>query len=157
MAVGQTLIIPDGVKPDEIQVSPRPSIARLTPDAGTVTASGSWVWPATGKITQGFAWYHKGLDIANKAGGPILAADAGTVVVAGWLDNKGYANRIIIDHGNGYQTLYAHLSRISVSVGQTVNRGDVIGNMGCTGRCTGTHLHFEIRSGGSLLNPLSFL
>jgi murein DD-endopeptidase MepM/ murein hydrolase activator NlpD len=78
-------------------------------------------------------------------------------VLAGWPDNRGYGNRVLVDHGNGYQTLYAHLSRISVSVGQTVNPGDVLGQMGCTGRCTGTHLHFEIIQNGVQVNPLNFL
>lgn len=158
LAVGQRLIVPDGVMPNVKPVSPQSAFTRVqTPDAGAVSATGSFVWPAAGSISQRYSWYHRGLDIANKAGGPILAADSGTVILAGWPDNKGYANRILIDHGNGYQTLYAHLARFSVSAGQSVNRGDVIGQMGCTGRCTGTHLHFEIRKGGVLLDPLSFL
>src|SRR5690606_11476883 len=98
-------------------------------------------------ISQGFRFYHQAIDIANKAGGAILAADAGTVTVAGWPDNYGYGNRVMIDHGNGMVTLYAHMSRIRVVVGQTVNRGDIIGDMGSTGRSTGTHLHFEVRQG----------
>jgi len=156
LAVGQTLIVPDGVKPDEVQVNPRVSIARLTPDAGSVTASGSWVWPAAGKITQGFAWYHKGLDIANKEGPPVVAADSGRVIAV--LSTRyGYGNHIIIDHGNGFQTLYAHLSGFRVEVGQNVAKGSIIGIMGSTGRSTGTHLHFEIRQNGVALPPLNFL
>lgn len=158
LAVGQTVIVPDGVKPDVKPVSPVTSIARLrTPDAGVVSATGQFVWPASGRISQRFVWYHRAIDIANKAGGAILATDAGRVVLAGWPDNRGYGNRVILDHGNGYQTLYAHLSRINVSVGQTVSRGDVVGQMGCTGRCSGTHLHFEIHQNGVLVNPLNFL
>lgn len=158
LAVGQTLIVPDGIKPHVKPISPESTFARVkTPDAGAVSATGNFVWPASGTISQRYSWYHKGLDIANRGGGAILAADAGRVELAGWPDSGGYANRVMIDHGNGYQTLYAHLSKISVSAGQTVNRGDVIGSMGCTGRCTGTHLHFEIRKGGVLLNPLTFL
>ncbi len=156
LAVGQILIVPDGIKPDEVQVNPRPSIARLTPDAGSVTASGSWVWPAAGRITQGFAWYHKGLDIANKEGPPVVAADSGKVIAV--LSTKyGYGNHIIIDHGNGFQTLYAHLSSFRVEQGQNVAKGAVIGIMGSTGRSTGTHLHFEIRQNGAALPPLQFL
>jgi len=79
------------------------------------------------------------------------------VILAGWPDNVGYGNRVLLDHGNGLQTMYAHLSGISVSEGQTVNRGDVIGRMGSTGRSTGTHLHFEIRTGGGLVDPLEYL
>ena len=158
LATGQYLVVPDGVKASVVSTTGQ--IARqiqITPDAGSVTATGSFVWPATGRITQGYRFYHKAIDIANKGGSTILAADSGTVIGAGWLDGYGYGNRIIIDHGNGFVTLYAHLSTVQVKAGQKVNRGDLIGRMGSTGRSTGTHLHFEIRQGGVLLNPLSFL
>jgi murein DD-endopeptidase MepM/ murein hydrolase activator NlpD len=157
LAVGQNLVVPDGVKPAEQLWDPKRYIARTTPDAGVVSALGSFVWPAAGRITQRWVWYHKAIDIANRASPSILAADSGRVVVAGWPDGFGYGNRVMIDHGNGFQTLYAHLSSINVGVGQTVNRGDVIGRMGSTGRSSGIHLHFEIRQGGSILNPLQFL
>lgn len=158
LAVGQTIIVPDGVKPDVKPVSPVTGLARrLTPDAGVVSATGQFVWPAAGRISQRFVWYHKGIDIANKGEGAILAADAGRVIVAGWPDNRGYGNRVIIDHRNGYQTLYAHMSRIDVASGQSVNRGDTVGQMGCTGRCSGTHLHFEIIQSGAYVDPLNFL
>jgi murein DD-endopeptidase MepM/ murein hydrolase activator NlpD len=158
LAVGQTILVPDGVMPEVKPVDPRTSLATvLTPDAGQVSALGAFVWPAQGGISQRYAFYHKAIDIANRGGGSILAADSGVVTVSGWLDNRGYGNRVMIDHGNGYQTLYAHLSKINVVVGQSVNRGDVIGMMGSTGRSTGTHLHFEIRAGGALQNPLNFL
>jgi LysM repeat protein len=158
LAVGQTLIVPEGVMPDIKPWSPVSSLARvLTPDAGSVSATGSWIWPASGRITQGYLGWHKGIDIANGSGGAILAGDSGKVVVAGWLDNAGYGNRVMVDHGNGYQTLYAHLSKISVTVGQSVKRGDMLGSMGSTGRSTGTHLHFEIRTAGGNVNPLGFL
>ncbi|HAN22376.1 TPA: hypothetical protein DCP77_01140 [Candidatus Collierbacteria bacterium] len=97
------------------------------------------------------------MDIANRSGGNILAADSGTVIVAGWPDNSGYGNRVMIDHGNGYKTLYAHMSKIAVTVGQTVKRGNVIGQMGSTGRSTGTHLHFEIRSDAGNRDPIGVL
>jgi murein DD-endopeptidase MepM/ murein hydrolase activator NlpD len=157
LAVGQDLVVPDGIRPKNDGLPPS-SIARtLTPNAGAVSATGSFVWPTSGLITQGYRFYHRAIDIANRAGGNILAADSGKVVVAGWVDNSGYGNRVMIDHENGYVTLYAHLSLVQVQVGQTVKRGDVIGQMGSTGRSTGTHLHFEIRSGGVLLEPQSFL
>lgn len=156
IAVGQVLIIPDGIMPKAVQTSPVYT-AKQTPNAGTVVASGAFVWPASGKISQGFRWYHRAIDIANSAGTPILAADSGKVVVAGWPDNIGYGNRVIIDHGNGFVTLYAHLSRISVGQGQTVKRGDQIGLMGSTGRSTGSHLHFEIRVSGTAQDPLAYL
>jgi murein DD-endopeptidase MepM/ murein hydrolase activator NlpD len=156
LVAGQTLIVPDGIMPDEA-VPSAPNIARvLTPDAGSVKASGSFAWPGFGRLTQPFRWYHKGVDIANHDGGAILASDAGTVVVSGWT-NSGYGNHIIIDHGNGFQTLYGHLSVISVVNGQRVNRGAVIGQMGNTGRSTGTHLHFEVRTGSGNVDPMGYL
>ena len=157
LAAGQTLIVPDGVKPAEVLWDPKRYVAQTTPSAGAVSATGQFIWPAGGNITQRYVWYHKAIDIANKSGPAVLAADSGRVVTAGWPDSAGYGNRVMIDHGNGFQTLYAHLASISVSVGQTVNRGDVIGRMGSTGRSTGTHLHFEIRTGGQLVDPLAYL
>lgn len=157
LAVGQILVVPDGVKPAVQLWDPKRYVARTTPDAGAVSALGAFVWPTSGGITQRYVWYHKALDIANKSAPVILAADAGRVTVAGWLDGFGYGNRVMIDHGNGFVTLYAHLSSVSVGVGQTVNRGDVIGRMGNTGRSTGTHLHFEIRRNGALVDPLQYL
>jgi murein DD-endopeptidase MepM/ murein hydrolase activator NlpD len=155
LAIGQIIVVPDGVKPNAIQTSPRRRL--ITPDAGSVVASGNFVWPAGGRITQYFAWYHKGIDIANSSAPNILAADSGTVVVAGWPDAYGYGNRVIIDHGNGYRTLYGHLSSIYVVPGQTVSRGSAIGRMGTTGRSTGVHLHFEVIRNGSYLNPIGVL
>lgn len=158
LAIGQRLMVPGGIMPQAVPVAPRATYARnTTPDAGAVSATGRFVWPASGRITQGYYWYHKAIDIANKSGGAILAADSGRVAIAGWPDNSGYGNRVVIDHGNGYQTLYAHMSSISVVPGQSVNAGDVLGQMGSTGRSTGRHLHFEIRAGGGLQNPLNFL
>lgn len=158
LAVGQSIIVPDGVKPDTstgtaIAVS-RPR--QLTPNAGTVVASGQFAWPTQGVITQYYSWYHPGVDIANRAAPNVLAADSGTVITSGW-SNVGYGNHVIIDHGNGYRTLYAHMQKLYVVAGQTVNRGDALGQMGSTGRSTGTHLHFEVRLNGAHLNPLSVL
>lgn len=159
LTVGQFLMVPDGVKPTEtVQTVARPRQAvQITPDAGAVSPTGSFVWPAAGRITQAYRFYHKAIDIANSGGGPILAADSGTVIVAGWPDNSGYGNRVVIDHGNGYVTLYAHMSVIQVQAGQTVSRGSVLGQMGSTGRSTGVHLHFEIRRGGVFEDPQSYL
>jgi len=156
LVAGQSLVIPDGIMPD----APTPALPRfanvLTPDAGAVTASGSFVWPAYGRITQGYRWYHPAIDIANHDGGAILAADAGTVVTAGW-SSAGYGNHVIVDHKNGFKTLYAHLSSISVVVGQNVGRGATLGQMGSTGRSTGTHLHFEIQGPSAKVDPLGYL
>jgi murein DD-endopeptidase MepM/ murein hydrolase activator NlpD len=161
LTVGQYVMIPNGVKPpDPADTNALPVTryaAQLTPNAGAVTAAGTFVWPAAGRITQGYSAYHHAIDIANRDGGPILAADSGKVVVAGWIDNTGYGNRVMIDHGNGFVTLYGHMSVIQVQVGQTVQRGNVIGQMGSTGRSTGTHLHFEIRRGGVGENPMNYL
>ncbi len=161
LVVGQYLMVPEGEKADvKLPSGSTPGTTKygsLTPDAGTVSALGSFIWPASGGITQGYSFFHKAFDIANRSAGPILAADAGLVTTAGWPDSSGYGNRVVIDHGNGYITLYGHMSVIQVVAGQRVKRGDVIGQMGNTGRSTGTHLHFEIRQGGALLNPASFL
>lgn len=157
LAIGQVVTVPDGVKPAEILWSPIARVRQITPDAGTVVASGAFVWPAGGTISQRFVWYHKGIDIANKAAPNVLAADAGTIILAGWPDGNGYGNRVIIDHGNGYRTLYAHLNQIYVVTGQTVNRGAAIGKMGSSGRSTGVHLHFEVLQNGVYLNPLNIL
>lgn len=156
LAVGQVLIVPNGVVPQP-KAAPRQYVAQTTPNAGTVSASGRFIWPTSGRISQGFAWYHRAIDIANKTGTAILAADAGRVLVAGWPDNTGYGNRVVLDHGNGFVTVYGHFSRVSVVAGQTVNRGDLLGLMGSTGRSTGPHLHFEIRVNGSLQNPMNYL
>lgn len=156
LAVGQALIVPDGVKPDEVQVSPRQFIAHQTPDAGTVVASGDWVWPTQGRITQPFLWYHPGIDIANRDLPPVIAADSGKVIAV-IASGVGYGKHIIIDHGNGFQTLYAHLSAFRVEQGQNVAKGDIIGIMGSTGHSTGPHTHFEIHLNGVAVNPLLYL
>ena len=156
LAVGQYLFVPGG-KVVEKQV---PTTSRFVSQiqAGT-RGSSNFIWPASGIITQYPVWYHMALDIANPAAPAILAADSGTVSYAGCL-SWGYGCYVIIDHDNGYQTLYAHLSQIYVSTEKgknQVNQGQPIGKMGSTGRSTGIHLHFEIRSGGQLLNPINFL
>ena len=155
LAIGQIIIVPDGVKPAAVQTSPR--IRQITPDAGTVVASGQFAWPTSGGITQRYVWYHQGVDIANRGVPNVLAADSGRVIIAGWPDGNGYGNRVIIDHGNGYKTLYAHLSKIYVIPGQSVGRGSAIGQMGTTGRSTGPNLHFEVIQNGVRLNPLNLL
>ena len=157
LAVGQTLVVPDGVMPEAPPPTSPRFIARQTPDAGTVSATGQFIWPTAGKVTQQPVWYHMALDIANKAAPEVLAADSGRVSVAGAPDRGGYGIRVMIDHGNGFQTLYAHLQEVYVSEGQTVGRGAAIGRMGSTGRSTGTHLHFEVRKDGALQNPWNYL
>jgi len=128
--------------------SPTPSPAPSTP--------GKMVWPTEGhRITQYFSWRHKGLDVANKTGTPIYASEAGVVEYSGW--STGYGNNILIDHGGGKKTRYAHMSRLFVSVGQSVGRGAHIAAMGSTGWSTGPHLHFEVIVNGSKQNPLNYI
>ncbi|KKS95298.1 MAG: Peptidase M23 family protein [Microgenomates group bacterium GW2011_GWC1_43_13] len=153
LAIGQIVVVPDGVMP-AAAVAPR--VRQVTPDAGTVTAMGQFVWPTAGRITQRFSWYHPGLDIANSTGTPDVAADSGRVIYAGW-DTAGYGNMVLIDHGNGYKTRYAHLSQIMVISGQNIGRGQAIGKMGSTGRSSGPHTHFEIFLNGVRVNPLNYL
>jgi len=152
LTAGQTLYVPGGVIEDKPYV-PAQFIASI--QAG-VHGSSNFIWPTSGIITQYPIWYHMALDIANPSSPAVLAADSGTVVNAGW-SNVGYGNMVMIVHDNGYSTLYGHLSSISVSNGQRVSQGTQVGVMGSTGRSTGTHLHFEVRSGEQLLNPLGFL
>jgi len=99
--------------------------------------------------------FHPGIDIANSYGAPILAANAGTVEQAQW--NGGYGRYVKIDHGDGYETAYGHMSAIAVSVGQKVRRGEVIGFVGSSGASTGPHVHFEVLENGRTVNPLSFV
>jgi len=155
LAIGQTVIVPDGVKPTgEGPVIPR--VRQTTPGVSNIAFSGKFIWPTQGVITQYFSWYHTGIDIANPAEPLDVAAASGTVIHAGW-DNTGYGNMIMIDHGNCVRTLYGHLSRIDVSVGQQVNQGQVIGKMGSTGHSTGSHTHFEIWQNCTRVNPLPYL
>lgn len=156
LSSGQTLMVPDGAPPEKPKAKPTQYLARQDIDVPNLGTAG-FIWPAAGGISQYFSWYHPALDIDNLGGGPIYASDSGTVTVAGWPDSSGYGNRIIIDHGNGFTSLYAHLSGIYVSPGQQVEKGHVIGAMGSTGRSTGTHLHVEIRQNGAALNPLGLL
>ncbi|MCL2216891.1 MAG: peptidoglycan DD-metalloendopeptidase family protein [Defluviitaleaceae bacterium] len=124
------------------------------------------LWPIRGSISSGFGWrrnpmggsgseHHDGVDIPARTGTPIRAAGGGTVTFAGW--RNGYGNTVIIDHGSGISTLYAHNTRNSVSVGQEVARGDIIAYVGSTGRSTGPHLHYEVHVNGVARNPVPFL
>jgi murein DD-endopeptidase MepM/ murein hydrolase activator NlpD len=97
-----------------------------------------------------------GIDVAGRTGTPILAADAGYVVMAG-RDTWGYGNQVLINHGNGFLTRYAHLHNIKVQAGQSVSKNQLIGTMGSTGRSTGPHLHFEVIQGSVRRNPLGYL
>ncbi|MBD8071260.1 M23 family metallopeptidase [Bacillus sp. PS06] len=129
---------------------------KVVPSRGT----GQLTWPAVGGYISshvGYRWgqMHKGIDIARPSDRTIKAADNGTVVSAGY--DGGYGNKVVINHNNGLRTVYAHLSSISVSVGQTVSQGQKIGVMGSTGNSTGVHLHFEVYKNGNLQNPMDYL
>jgi hypothetical protein len=130
------------------------------PITGGAVGFGTFIWPANNHYLSGFDYRpdanHWGIDIAGNDGEGVYATDAGVVVYAGW-NNYGYGNMIMVDHGNNFQSLYAHLSGISVGCGQSVGQGDVIGAIGNTGRSTGSHLHFEIRAISSWVNPWDVL
>lgn len=123
------------------------------------------IWPAEGHLTSGFGYrvspftgqavLHAGLDIANRIGTPIIAPARGTVTFAGW--QGAYGNCVIINHGNSLTTRYAHMEKILVKEGQSVNRGDLLGNIGNTGRSTGPHVHYEVRLGGVPVNPMRYI
>ncbi|OGD86835.1 hypothetical protein A2870_04495 [Candidatus Curtissbacteria bacterium RIFCSPHIGHO2_01_FULL_41_11] len=157
LSTGSVLIVPDGAPPEKPKPAPTQYLASGQNVPIDNLGSSQFIWPANGGISQYFSWYHPGIDISNLGGGPIRASDSGTVTMAGWPDNYGYGNRVIVDHGNGFTTLYAHMSSIYVSPGQRVSKGDVLGAMGSTGRSTGVHVHLEIRKNGGALNPLSLL
>lgn len=158
LVVGQSLVVPDGVKPSEqpTYVRPRPQFIASGP---TSVSSAGFVWPLSGGISQYASWYHMALDITDPVGTPIVSATNGTVgsVVVGSYDG-GYGNNVYVDAGNGYQTHYAHMLSVNVSPGQSVSAGHtVLGYVGLSGRTTGAHLHFEILQNGVLVNPLTFL
>ena len=116
--------------------------------------SGAFIWPAGNHVLSGNDYWsgHLGIDIAAGEGAPIYAADSGVVVFAGWATG-GYGNMVMIDHGNGYQTVYAHMSSVSAGCGRSVGQGSIIGYAGSTGNSTGAHLHFEVRYLGGFVSP----
>ena len=130
-----------------------------------VRKSTTFIWPASGRFTSPFGYrihpisrtrrMHTGIDIANSSGTNIAASQNGKVIFTGYQGS--YGKLIVIRHANGMETAYAHLSRISVSVGDTVTQGQSIGKMGSTGGSTGSHLHFEIRKNGTAVNPMNYL
>ena len=153
LQVGQKVVVPGGSKPyiaRQVQVYSGPA------PQGSSRGSGRLVWPASGSISQAYKTYHRAIDIGSYTGNPVRAADSGYVAVAGW-SNLGYGYYIVLDHGNGIQTLYAHLSRFFVNAGDSVGQGTVIGNVGSTGNSTGPHLHFEVIRNGVQQNPFNYL
>lgn len=172
IAPGTWLVVPGGRREFIAWSAPlgvtreNPASARVLgpgacdPISGGAVGFGTFIWPANNHYLSGFDYApnanHWGIDIAGNDGEGVYATDAGVVVYAGW-NNYGYGNMIMVDHGNNFQSLYAHLSGISVGCGQSVGQGDVIGAIGNTGRSTGSHLHFEIRAISSWVNPWDVL
>ena len=137
-------------------------VGRYIPSVGVMenAGSGQFGWPTGGgvRVSRGFAGQypaHNGVDIAGPYGTAIVASDSGTVVTAKYT-NRGYGVYLVIDHGNGYQTLYGHCSSLLVSPGESVKKGQVIARMGSTGNSTGNHLHFEIKRGNTRYDPYKF-
>ena len=173
IAPGTWLIVPGGERPF-ISWSAPVGITREDPAnsyilgdgaceaiTGGAVGYGAFIWPSANHYLSGYDWSpetnHRGIDIAGNEGMAIFAADAGVVVYSGW-NNYGYGNVVILDHGTGFQTLYAHMSAINVGCGQSVGQGEVIGAFGNTGNSSGAHLHFEVMTSRyGKVNPWDFL
>ena len=168
---GTWLVIPGGRREYVSWSAPEiprddPSVARVIgpgvcePVSGGAVGSGAFIWPADSHIVSGFDFNpeanHSGIDITGGAGDPVYAADDGAVVYAGW-NNWGYGNVLVVNHGNGWQTLYAHLNALYVGCGKNVFQGNAIGAIGETGNATGPHLHFEMMYNGVKVNPWGYL
>ncbi len=172
IAPGTWLIVPGGRREFVSWSAPlgvtreNPAYARVLgpgacdPISGGAVGFGTFVWPTNDHYLSGFdytpAANHWGIDLAGNEGEGVYATDAGVVVYAGW-NNYGYGNMVLIDHGGGFQSLYAHLSGLNVGCGQSVGQGDVIGAIGNTGKSSGSHLHFEIMTSSFKLNPFDVL
>lgn len=154
LQIGQDLIVPDGVMPEQKLWSAPVRYAAPVP---TLVASGGFAWPLRGGISQYPRWYHMAVDITGDVGTPIVAAKNGVVLETN-SGRWGYGYHVIIGHGGGISTLYGHLSGFNVSPGDEVAAGStVIGWVGMTGRTSGPHVHFEVRQSGVPVNPLSYL
>ena len=177
LKVGQKIVLPQAEIPPIPPKFVAPPLANRTPPSGRTVpggapvplsaynepgspgqipgATGSFGWPVAGRyISQYFYSYHLGIDIPGNTGEPIYAADGGRVARAGWWPG-GFGNAVKIDHGNGYSTMYAHMSAVDVSVGQVLSKGQMIGKVGNTGRSFGSHLHLAVQQNGRYLNPLT--
>jgi len=163
---GKWLVIPGGRRALRTWIVP--TIARGSAGVGTAfgpggcsgdfssgaVGGGGFIWPSANHYVSGNDYWsgHLGIDLAAGVGDRVWASDAGVVVYSGW-SNGGYGNLVMIDHGTGWQTLYAHLNAVAVSCGESVGQGETIGFAGSTGNSTGPHLHFETRSDGGFVNP----
>jgi murein DD-endopeptidase MepM/ murein hydrolase activator NlpD len=169
---GTWLIIPGGSREFSTWYAPvgvtreNPSSARVLgagacdPVSGGAVGYGTFVFPTNKHFLSGFDYSektnHRGIDLAGSEGEGVYATDAGVIVYSGWND-YGYGNMVMIDHGNGFQSLYAHLSAIYRGCGQSVGQGEGIGAVGTTGRSSGPHLHFEIMTATWKVNPWDYL
>ena len=152
----------DALQAASNSIAERIRAAQANRQAGSPTStpsSAGLIWPVNGPVTSPFGWrwgrMHQGIDIGVGMGTPIRAAASGTVIYCGW--ESGYGNLTVLDNGGNLATAYGHQSSIAVACGQQVAQGDVIGYVGCTGHCTGPHLHFEVRINGSPVDPLGYL
>ncbi len=167
---GDLIFIPEGIKPTQVVSSYKaPTVAnkpKNTPTnvysdedmapASDLSVNTKLLWPTLShRITQYFSWRHTGLDVGDKVGNPIYASEDGKIERSGW--STGYGYNVIINHGNGLETLYGHASKLLVKAGETVSRGQVIALIGSTGWSTGPHLHMEVRVNGVRKNPISYI
>lgn len=168
---GTQIIVPNGSR--ELRDWGPPAISRDNPAVAAyygpgacgaigegAIGNGSFVWPTVARYLSGFDYtppLHPGIDIAGAEGNSIFATDGGVVVYAGW-SNSGYGNLLVIDHGTGWQSAYAHMNTVAVTCGQNVSQGEVVGTLGSTGNSSGPHLHFELLSFAyGKVNPWDFL
>lgn len=161
--VGQKLVVPDGqltppprrLAYHQEEEEPQSEDFPAKPSPAAAKSDSDLLWPAAARaISQYFGWRHTGIDLPNRSRPPAYAAGDGKVTFAGWLG--GYGRLVVLDHGRGLKTYYAHLGQAYVKEGEAVTRGEAVGKTGCTGRCTGAHLHFEVRQNGRAVNPLRY-
>jgi murein DD-endopeptidase MepM/ murein hydrolase activator NlpD len=152
LAVDAFIMVPGGSKPVVVR---QVQYSASTP-GNALKGTLNFQWPAGACITQYFWARHPGIDLANSKGTPVVAADDGYVELVGW-EPTGYGNMILLNHGNGTISRYAHLSAFAVDAGQSVKKGQLIGRIGSTGRSTGPHLHFEVIVNGVHRNPVGLL
>lgn len=157
IALGTKLIIPGGRPYVAPEVRPAKRREVLSPPALAVKSLGKLFWPTLSRrITQYFKWRHAGLDIGDKLGNPIYAAESGVVEYAGW-GRGGWGYTVVVNHGNGLKTRYAHASKVLAETGQQVQKGESLALIGSTGRSTGPHLHLSVYLNGRPVNPLQYL
>jgi murein DD-endopeptidase MepM/ murein hydrolase activator NlpD len=160
---GTQILVPGAVR--EVFVWNPPTLADVSSNSSwegrgvkpVIQGTGTFVWPIVSRYFTQYFWYgHKAIDVAAPEGSAVVASDTGTVTFAGW-NVYGYGNLIVINHGNGYETFYAHLSGVNVVPGQIVYQGNVIGATGNTGNSSGPHIHFEVRLNGNQDDPCWYI